>query len=44
MELVIKRVRDGAGLLALGGYRSLGPGGYGGTPFQAILPVLTGRS
>jgi uncharacterized membrane protein len=42
LELVVKRVRDGAGLLALGGYRSLGPGGYGTTALQAILPVLTG--
>ena len=42
MELLIKRVRDGAGLLAFGGYHSLGPGGYGGTPLEAILPVLTG--
>src|SRR5205085_1745712 len=42
MELLVKRVRDGAGLLALGGYHSLGPGGYGGTPLEAILPVQTG--
>ena len=30
MELLVKRVRDGAGLLVIGGYHSLGPGGYGG--------------
>ena len=43
MELLIRRVRDGAGLLAFGGYHSLGPGGYGGTPLEGILPVLRGR-
>ncbi|MHB1556144.1 MAG: glutamine amidotransferase [Isosphaeraceae bacterium] len=42
LDLVVKRVRDGAGLLALGGYHSLGPGGYGETPLQAILPVVAG--
>ena len=42
LDLVVKRVRDGAGLLAMGGYRSLGPGGYGATALQAILPVLAG--
>ena len=42
MELVIKRVRDGAGLLAIGGYHSLGPGGYGATAMQGILPVVMG--
>jgi uncharacterized membrane protein len=43
MELLIKRVRDGAGLLAFGGYHSLGPGGYGGTPLEGILPLLLGN-
>ena len=42
MELLIRRVRDGAGLLAFGGYHSLGPGGYGGTPIEGILPVFLG--
>jgi uncharacterized membrane protein len=42
MELLIQRVREGAGLLAFGGYHSLGPGGYGGTPLEAILPVFLG--
>jgi uncharacterized membrane protein len=41
-DLLVKRVRDGAGLLAIGGYHSLGPGGYGGTPIEAILPVVAG--
>ena len=26
----------------LGGYHSLGPGGYGGTPLGEVLPVLLG--
>lgn len=42
IALLIKRVRDGAGLLALGGYHALGPGGYGATALQGILPVVTG--
>ena len=42
MALLVQRVREGAGLLAFGGYHSLGPGGYGATPIEAILPVLTG--
>ncbi|MGI6417466.1 MAG: glutamine amidotransferase [Thermoguttaceae bacterium] len=41
-ELIAQRVRDGAGLVMLGGYRSLGPGGYQGTPIGEILPVLLG--
>ncbi len=42
MEALVRRVRDGAGLVMLGGYNSLGPGGYGGSPLEAILPVLVG--
>jgi uncharacterized membrane protein len=42
MELIKKRVRDGAGLVMLGGYHSLGPGGYAGTPLEEILPVFVG--
>ena len=38
-ELIVKRVQDGAGLVMLGGYHSLGPGGYEGTPIGKILPV-----
>lgn len=41
-EAIVKRVRQGAGLIMLGGYRSLGPGGYGGTPIGEILPVDVG--
>ncbi len=42
LDLLIKRVRDGAGLLAFGGYHALGPGGYGATPLEGILPVFAG--
>ncbi len=42
MELLIKRVNDGAGFLAFGGYHALGPGGYGGTAIEGILPVKAG--
>lgn len=41
--LIAQRVRDGAGLIMLGGYHSLGPGGYAGTPIGSILPVLLGN-
>lgn len=40
--LLVKRVEEGAGLMMLGGYHSLGPGGYQGTPLGAILPVRLG--
>ncbi|MHB1033163.1 MAG: glutamine amidotransferase [Pirellulales bacterium] len=42
MDLFAQRVREGAGLLMIGGYHSLGPGGYGGTPLEPILPVDLG--
>ena len=41
-ELLVKRINDGAGLVMIGGYHSLGPGGYAGTPLGGILPVLLG--
>ncbi|MGD0382683.1 MAG: glutamine amidotransferase [Thermoguttaceae bacterium] len=41
-ELFIRRVREGAGLIMLGGYHSLGPGGYADTPLGRILPVALG--
>ena len=40
--MILKRVRAGAGLVMLGGYHSLGPGGYAGTPLAAALPVELG--
>ncbi len=42
MEMIQQRVKDGAGLLMVGGYHSLGPGGYGGTPIESVLPVFVG--
>jgi len=41
-ELIAERVRNGAGLVMLGGYHALGPGGYEGTPIGEILPVRLG--
>lgn len=35
-------VSDGAGLLMIGGQSSLGPGGYGGTLLERVLPVNVG--
>lgn len=40
--LIAQRVREGAALIMLGGYHSLGPGGYAGTPIGEILPLLVG--
>lgn len=42
MELIRQRVSEGAGLLMMGGYHSLGPGGYAGTPLEEVLPVQVG--
>jgi uncharacterized membrane protein len=42
-RLFVQRVRDGAGLIMLGGYHSLGPGGYAGTPLGQILPIFLGN-
>jgi len=41
-QMIVNRVENGAGLLMLGGYHSLGPGGYAGTPIGKILPVQLG--
>ena len=35
-------ISEGRGLVMVGGYNSLGPGGYEGTPMEEILPVLVG--
>ncbi len=42
LERIAKFVRDGGGLLMLGGRNSFGPGGYGGTPIEDVLPVRVG--
>jgi hypothetical protein len=39
MHLLAKRVRAGAGLVMLGGYNSLGPGGYSGTEDCSFLLI-----
>lgn len=41
-ERILDRIRDGAGLMMLGGYHTLGPGGYELTPLGRILPVQLG--
>jgi len=41
-ELLVQRVRNGGGLVMIGGYHALGPGGYTGTPLGEILPVRLG--
>lgn len=41
-ELIAGRVRDGGGLMMLGGYHGLGPGGYAQTTLGKLLPVELG--
>jgi uncharacterized membrane protein len=41
-EMFVKRIREGAGLVMLGGYHSLGPGGYSGMPLGEALPMNLG--
>jgi uncharacterized membrane protein len=41
-ERIVARVRAGGGLLMLGGYHGLGPGGYAAAPIGAVLPVDPG--
>ena len=36
-------VKDGGGLLMMGGHNSFGPGGYGGSDVEAVLPVVVGN-
>lgn len=42
-EMYVQRIQNGAGLIMLGGYHSLGPGGYTGTPLGNVLPVVLGN-
>ncbi|MBM4089152.1 MAG: VWA domain-containing protein [Planctomycetes bacterium] len=41
-ELIRDRVQAGAGLIMIGGYHSLGPGGYTGSAIEQLLPVELG--
>jgi len=43
LERLKTAVQRGAGLLALGGFHSFGPGGYSGTPLADVLPVAMDR-
>ena len=42
MEFVREFVKDGGGLMMIGGEHSFGPGGYGGSPIEEVLPVVCG--
>lgn len=42
LEGIRDRVKQGAGLIMLGGYHSLGPGGYRDTALAELLPVQLG--
>ncbi len=39
LQQLADRVRDGAGLLMLGGFKTLGPGGYAASALEPLLPV-----
>ncbi|MFW6170428.1 MAG: glutamine amidotransferase [Planctomycetota bacterium] len=41
-RMIHDRVNDGAGFMMIGGYHSLGPGGYTGTRIEQLLPVRLG--
>lgn len=41
-KLLVERIRAGAGLVMLGGYHSLGPGGYGSASLGQVLPTVLG--
>jgi uncharacterized membrane protein len=42
MENLKAVISEGRGMVMLGGYNSLGAGGYEGTPVEEVLPVLVG--
>ncbi|MBI3866000.1 MAG: hypothetical protein HY290_29335 [Planctomycetia bacterium] len=44
LKSLSESVRQGAGLLMIGGVRSFGPGGYGDTPLADELPVVMLRT
>ncbi len=43
MNALVERLRGGAGLIMVGGYHSLGPGGYAGSALETLLPVVVGK-
>ncbi len=38
-KMLADRVREGAGLITLGGFQTYGPGGYTETPIGELLPI-----
>ncbi len=40
LQALAECVKNGSGLIMLGGYHSFGAGGYAGTPLAAVLPVV----
>jgi len=42
LEDMRRFVEEGGGLMMIGGKSSFGPGGYGGTPIEEVLPVICG--
>ena len=41
-QAIAERVREGMGLMMLGGYHSFGPGGFRDTPLADVLPIDIG--
>jgi hypothetical protein len=41
-QAIAERVRDGTGLMMLGGYHSFGPGGFRNSPLADVLPIHIG--
>jgi uncharacterized membrane protein len=43
-QAMADRVREGAGLMMIGGYHSFGPGGFRENPLSDVLPIDFGRA
>lgn len=43
LAVLEQQVGKGKGFVMIGGYHSFGPGGYGGTPVETILPIQIDR-
>ncbi len=43
MQQIAEAVGEGTGMMMIGGYSSFGAGGYQGSPWEDVLPVVMGR-
>lgn len=44
LQQITDRVGEGAGLLVIGGFQTLGPGGYADSPLASVMPVTMDAS